>query len=1336
MIKHICSLFLILALSVSLYASEYNFYNINSDLGLSQNNVKSIYQDSKGFLWFGTKNKLNRYDGISVKIFDCYDHQLQKGNNNIGVIFEGSDGKLWLGTDKGVYIFDPVYEKFSFLNLASSEGVVINDWISSIERDANQNIWIVAPNQGVFRYEEAKKKISMYTVVDKLQPSISNPQCAVLDKNNNVWIGTNGSGLYKYNREQDSFVQYIGNKDTSISLNISLKGKNIYSIESYQNSLFVAIHEEKLLSFDIEKEIFTELIHQEPTPNFKIIRHLSVLNKNELWVGTQFGIYIISLETSQVRHITEDLFEKTSLSDNLIETIFQDKEGNIWIGTGSSGIDYLPKSGIDFHIYSPSFRPGSLLSKRVRDLVEDNNNNIWVGTEDVGAFKLNPNTSEFVKIPNLQYNRILSLMKNQDEVWIGYFKNGLDIISTSNNSLQKPAYHSPMSMGLNEESVYALCKDRKGNVWLGNAWGVFLAQSGSMKFERQTQFGLCYTYDIIEDQDGYIWIATMGKGVFKYDPQADDTVHFVTGEKENTLSSNSVSSITEDHIGQIWFSTDRGGICVYNKDSKDFKRYSKKEGLPDDVAYKIVEDKLDNLWFGTNKGLVKLNPKDESLSVFTTDNGLPSNQFNYKSGLMTQKGDLFFGTSNGLIRFNPHNIVVNTYVPPVYITKLSIFNDEVHVNDGSILEQSLIHTDRLELPYNKTNITLGFVSLSYTSPRSNKFSYKMENVDTDWITASQTQTASYSNLAPGKYIFKVRGSNNDGLWNQGETQLEIIVTPPWWKSTLASILYILIAILLIYLIVRFSANKYATKIKQKQELYRIKKEKELYEDKVNFFTNVAHEVRTPLTLIHAPLESLLDMNIDNKLVREYLDIIDHNTQNLLSLVNQLLDFNKVTNNKVYVNWQKVDIIDLVNQVVFLFKGQTEKINKSIKVHTPEDMDSLLANVDIKEFTKIINNLISNALKYSDQLVELYIDKNDDVFRIHVKNDGKLIPKEYQEKIFEPFFRIKDSNRDIIGSGIGLSLAMSLTNAHKGTLQYTTSDHANNFILTIPLENDHDAIEQPKIEDSDNQLDEDDGKIDSNVEKIRLLLVDDNKEIIEFLEKRLRATYSVLTAFDGQEALEILFREKVDIVISDIMMPQMDGFELCSKIKNEEQLSHIIVLLLTAKSDLASKIKGLEIGADAYLEKPFSVKYLTTLINAQIANKIRDSHTFIKKPIAYSKQINMNKADEDFIDKLNDIVQENISSSDFNVTLLAEALNVSRSGLHRKTTEALNLSPIEYIRLCRLQKAAELISELKYRINEIAYMVGINTPSYFIKIFQAHYGMTPKEYEEHIKDNIP
>lgn len=1329
MLKYLLAILLSSFIFPYCYASDIHFKNINSDAGLSQNNVKSIYQDSYGFLWFGTRNKLNRYDGNAIKIFDCYDKEKEKGDNNIGVIFEDSDRKLWLGTDKGVYIFDPVYETFSFFDTTSQNGIIINDWISSIQKDAQNNIWIIVPNQGVFKYEDRTKILHMYSVVKTLLPSVSNPQCMAIGDDGQVWIGTNGSGIYKYDKDKNTFKQYIRNNGSGISL----ENKNIYSMAYYKGELFIGIHEENLLKFDIRTQQFVNPLYT--GPNNKIIRKVSIINDNELWVSTQSGIYIINLKNHQEKHVEGDFLDATSLSDNLIETIYQDREGNIWIGTRSGGVNYLPKTGIKFNNYFPGMGRNPLSSRKVRSLVEDENKNIWVGTEDAGVFLLPADRSQFQKMNNLHYTMVLSLMKNKDDMWVGYFKNGLDVLSLKNRS-QKPSYYSSDDMGLNEESVYALCKDRKGNIWLGNAWGVFLARSGSMKFERQTQFGMFFTQDIAEDRDGNIWLTTMGRGVFRYDPETKTTTHFTTGHKENTLSSNSISSITVDHRGRIWFSTDRGGVCVYNKSTNEFKRYSIKNGLPDDVAYKIVEDRQHNLWFGTNNGLVKLNPENDSIMVFTKDNGLPSNQFNYNSGLITSDNEIFFGSSNGLVSFNPHDLKRNNYISPVYINSLFIFNDEVKKDSPDpLLHKSMIHTKQLTLPYNKTNITLGFVSLCYSSPKSNQFVYMMEGVDEGWIRASATQTASYSNLAPGKYRFKVKGSNSDGLWNPEETYLDILVTPPWWRSTVAYIIYTILLLVILFVIIKTYTKKYKERMKQEQEMYRMKQEKDLYEDKVNFFTNIAHEIRTPLTLIHMPLESLLEYHIEDKTAKEYLNIIEHNTENLLLLVNQLFDFKKIGGNKPHLHWQKVDIIDLVNQIIFLFKAQVDITNKEINLHT-NNHQKLEAIVDRKELFKIINNLVSNAVKYSSSQIDIYIDKDTTNFSILVKNDGNLISEIYQDKIFNPFFRVKEGNDNILGSGIGLSLAQSLTEMHSGTLKYSTTDNFNNFTLTIPLYHEYSEDDQ-EAEESPSDLDVTLSKNDTDKDgaRITILLVEDNPEILGFLKNRLKDEYNVLVAADGVEALEVLSSQKVDVTITDIMMPRMDGFALCQHIKNDENLSHTIVLLLTAKSDLNSKIKGLELGADAYIEKPFSVKYLSTLINSLIANRIRDTNIFMKKPIAFSKQLSMNKVDEEFVNKLNNIIQKNLSDPEFNVIMLAENLNISRSGLHRKITEILSTSPVEYIRLCRLQKAADLISEGSYRINEIAYMIGINTPSYFIKIFQAHYGMTPKEYEEHIRDNL-
>ncbi len=1320
---------ILLLLQVCFEVCSFNFYftNINSDMGLSQNNVKSIFQDSYGFIWFGTKNRLNRYDGNSIKVFDCYDGKKKIGNNNIGVVFESADRKLWLGTDKGIYIFDPVYENFTFFDTRNQTGEIIEEWISDIRKDSLGNIWVVAPNQGVFKFNEADKTLISYTVVDSLLPSVSNPQCITIDEEGRVWIGSNGSGIFEYDVETDRFISYVEDDQSQLSL----RGKNIYAITHYKEEIFIGIHEEKLLVFHKKSNRFYEF--PVPDANYKIIRDLVIINNNELWVGTQFGLYVFNLDTYKVNHAQEDFADPYSLSDNLVETIFQDKEGNIRIGTGSSGVDNLSNHSIDIKKYLPTLGSKSIKSTRIGRIIEDNNGDLWIGTADAGVFKLDKNKGEFSVVPDLHYNKILSLLLNEKEVWIGYFKNGLDVVPMDLKGRQ-PHYYSPAYMGLNEESVYALCKDKSNNIWLGNAWGVYLSSGPSKKFERQTQFGWCYTYDIMEDSEGDIWLATMGSGVFRYIPATGEVTHFVEGIKENTLSSNSVSSITEDHRGQIWFSTDRGGVCVFNKEYNEFRRYSIEQGLPDNVAYKIVEDKYHRLWFGTNKGLVKLDPQSGSVMVFTKDNGLPSNQFNYNSGYMTSDGEIFFGTSNGLISFDPYNIKPNSYIPPVYINKLCMFNEEIRMNAAdSILHKSPVHSKQIILPYNRTNITLSFVALSYSSPQSNQYMYKMENIDADWIHASESQSASYSNLSPGKYRFKVRGSNSDGVWNPEEIYMDIIVTPPWWRTTGAYLIYIVGLIIVTYCIIRISTRKYVRRQKEKQKIYKMEREKDLYEDKVNFFTNIAHEIRTPLTLISGPLESLLEKEVQDESDREYLQIMEYNTRNLLMLVNQLLDFRKVDDNNIRLHFRKVEFLDVLNQIIYLFKVQINKAGKEVLLHAPEEPVYLMA--DKKELSKIINNLISNAIKYSQRRIEIFLTKDGSYAEIRVKNDGELIPEKDREKIFDPFFQVKKGDPSG-GFGIGLSLARSLTRRHAGSLTYHTGEDCNNFVLRLPLYEE--AVMEPEgvnfaEPESYSPYRGDDLLYDSR--KITILLVEDNLEIVTFLTEKLNERYNIFTAADGLEALEILSENKIDIVISDVIMPLMDGFELCKNIKGNDRFSHIIVLLLTAKSDLESKIKGLELGADAYVEKPFSVKYLLTLLNALVINKIRDNDIFIKKPVAFRKQLNMTGPDEEFINKVNNIVRENMDNSDFNVVRLAECLHMSRSGLHRKMTDILDTGPLEYIRLCRMQKAAELIGKSKYRVNEISYMVGINTPSYFIKLFQSHYGMTPKEFEEHTKDNV-
>lgn len=1317
--------FLMMVISCAVYPGslDYYFTRINGENGLSQNNVKSIFQDSWGFMWFGTRNKLNRYDGISIKVFDVVDRRSKKTNNNIGALMEDAEKQLWIGTDKGIFIFDPMTEEFRFFDLKTKEGIQINDWVSEIRMDFDRNVWIVIPNQGLFLYHAAEKQLEYFTLGSNKLPDQGNPECMCIEQNGSVWIGTNGAGVYLYNKQHKKFIQYLGNGDSN------LKGQNIYTMCDYGDELVVGVHEGKLLKLHKRKNTISEFRAQEV--NYKIIRCVVPIG-DKLWIGTQYGLFIIDEKENTVRHLYEILANPHSLSDNVVEKIYEDKEGGIWVGTNFGGLSYLPNQGMNFDKYTPTLERGTISSKRISALKEDDMGRIWVGTEDGGLNLLDPATGMFSqpeKNPGKpSYNqKILSLFLQPGKVWVGYFKYGIDIIR--NPGFAKKHY-SGEEMGLDEASPYALCEDRYGKIWLGNGWGVFVCDDNSMNFRRMTEFGLVYVYDIIEDSDGNIWVATMGSGVFRYDLMTKEIKHYVyKTDDPNSLGSNSVSSISETSNGAIWFSTDRGGISRYNKNTDDFTSFSIAQGLPDDVAYKILEDKNKNLWFGTNKGLVCLNPETRKVRVFTQNDGLLGNQFNYKSALSARSGKLYFGSYDGLIAFDPQQFRENNYVPPVYISRMTIFNKEPVIGkDESPLQKSILHTKTLTLRHDQSNVSFDFVALSFTAPLSNRYAYIMENLDKEWTYTSDNHSVSYSRLPPGHYVFKVRGANNDGLWNKQETTLMIEVLPPWWLSKVAQVIYIALILLSLYLYLQWNNKRHEKKNLQKQKLFEAEKDKELYSSKVEFFTHIAHEIRTPLTLINGPLESIKDMNIEDPELNKNISIMEENTNQLMALINQLLDFRKIDNNKFVVNLKLQNINEIVKGVCSRFELAVSQKNKSVELLLPERVYEI--PVDKDGLLKILDNLMVNAVKYSNKKITISLDKQEQYLMIRVCNDGDMIPNAESEKIFDPFYQLDRTRNMASSTGIGLSLSRSIAQLHNGKLYLDTGvSDVNCFVLELPFTQEKRmwiSDDNVNVETGDAQL-EFAGQYEEKTNAPALLLIEDNVEMLSFITAKLRANFTVERAANGIAALEVLASKNIDIIVSDIMMPEMDGYELCSKVKNDIEFSHIPVILLTAKNDLDSRIEGLSAGADAYIEKPFSYSHLLAQINTLLNNRKRERDAFMQKPFLPVQQTGLSKADEEFLEKLVEVITENITDSGFGVEKLSELVYMSRSSLHRKITALTDLTPTDFIRVIRLKKAAEMIQEGRYRVGEVCYLVGINSPSYFIKLFQKQFGMTPKEF---------
>ncbi|NDV80408.1 two-component regulator propeller domain-containing protein [Bacteroides sp. 51] len=1302
--------------------SSYSFIHINSENGLSQSNVKSIVQDGYGFMWFGTKNGLNRYDGASMITLNCYDPVAKRGNNNISALFVDSRQNLWTGTDEGVYVYNIMQDTFTFIDYETENGNMMHNWVSSITEDKKGNIWIILPQQGVFRIYN--NQLFFY----QIRSTTETPTCVHVRENGDVWVGTWEAGLFKYNAGTGSFEQYKTDRNGK-----SIAELYINTLSDDGEWLIMGIQDGYIMKYNPQTNSLVNL-------EYANLRHTYVRNalyaRGEIWAGTHDGLYIIDEKDKSVKHLKDDIANPAGISDNIIYTSYLDKSGGVWLGTMFEGINYLPNRELTFERYAPGYSLNSLSSKRVSELAETGDGTIWIGTEDGGLNKLNPQTDVITRIAppkgmSQSHTPILSLVAHKDKLYCGLFKQGLNVFN-QNGSVTHYPY---LDMQINEGSTFAFCIDKDENKWLGTGSGLFKADKNSFNFSRMDQTGHDWIYDIFEDNSGTLWMATMGNGVWKHNPATGSFEKYLhEPDKENTLGSNSVSSTMQDSRGNIWVSTDRGGICRYNPDENNFTNFSIKEGLPDDVAYKILEDNHHYLWFGTNKGLVKFHPDTHEIVVYTTKDGLPGNQFLYKAALKASDGKLYFGGVNGLIAFDPLTSGKSEkHSTPIYISKLSIYNNEVTVHTpDSPLKRNIIGTKDIVLPYDQSNISLEVSLFNYSSTKSNIYYYRLEPTDKEWVKSSDNQNISYANLPPGNYTLHIQ-SDPEETDESAKCSLTITILPPWWLSTWAYLAYTILLIGLVLFIFLWYKRRKEKQMEERQTLFEVQKEKELYESKVEFFTEIAHEIRTPLTLINGPLESIRTIEIEDPRLNKNLGVIAQNTKRLLNLASQLLDFQRIDSKKLKLNFEKTEIVELIREITERFEPTIQLNQKRLFIDIPERKVTVL--IDKEAVTKIISNLLTNALKYSNQNIHLKLNLTATSFSVRVTSDGKKIPAEFSELIFDPFYRMERTAQETQGIGIGLSLSRSLALLHHGKLYLDIQDERNAFELVIPISKEEMQEESNTATTSDDDERFTEELMDTTESgKYSILFVEDNADMVDFMTDRLEEDFQVQTARNGEEALEIARSTYIDLIISDIMMPVMDGWELCRIMKSDIDLCHIPIIFLTAKNDLQSKINGLKLGAEAFVEKPFSYDHLRVQILSLLDNRQKEREAFTKKPFFPVRNMQLNKADEEFMNQVIEVIEENITYENFNVERLAEILCMSRSGMLRKIKMLFNLSPVDFIRVVRLKKAAELIQTGKYRLSEICYMVGVSSPSYFSKLFHKQFGMSPKDFEKQSQQN--
>lgn len=1306
-------------------ARRHYFKSLDIQNGLSQNTVNAILQDNQGFMWLATKDGLNRYDGLNFRTFKKENSAL--GNNFITALYEDIDHNIWVGTDAGVYIYHPCTESFEHFHLVSDKGTFIERAVTSIGSDDEGSIWISSDFQGLFHYDLKRKELKNYLCREAGKEGLANVTQFWFDVDGTCWFSLYGDNLYTSDDHFETLVPFCTNdgeqpyNDDIVNRIVAGPGDCLYvgSAKGGLKEVDRKTHEVRDILLNDE--------HGEPV----YVRGIASYSEEELWVGAESGLFIYNRTTGHTDHLTSVTGDDYSLSDNAIYALYKDQEEGMWIGSYFGGVNYCPKQYTYFEkYYSKGDSDG--MGRRVREFCEGPDGTIWIGTEDKGLFNLNPATGKLTPFAHpLIYHNVHGLCLDGNDLWVGTFSAGLNRIDLKTKSVK--AYRkNGGEHALGSNDIFAIYRTTAGDLWIGTTFGLYYYNREADNFTHEPELGGKFVYDIFESSDNKMWLATYADGVYCYDPVKKQWNHYVYEEDNpHSLPYDKVLSIFEDSRKRIWFTTQGRGFCRFNPERSTFIRYDASDGFPSNVVHQIVEDDDRLLWLTTNKGLVRFNPDTNEKKVYTTANGLLSDQFNYRSGYKDRSGKIYLGCINGFVSFQPSTFVDNMFVPPVVITDFLLFNKTVKVNEkDSPLKESISFADRIELRADQNSFTFRIAALSYQSPQMNKLIYKLEGFDKEWYTV-QTPVINYSNLPYGTYTFMVKGSNSDGWWNDKPTLLQIRISPPFYLSVWAYIIYALLIIALIVGTFLYYRFRNIRKHRREMEKFEQEKERELYTAKIDFFTNVAHEIRTPLTLIKSPLENVLREKELQEDVREDLLIMDQNANRLLDLTNQLLDFRKTESEGFKLSFVECNVSELVRKIYTRFTPLARQKRLAFSLELPET--EITAAVDKEGLTKIISNLFTNAIKYSDTYILVrMMPEGDASFCIRVSNDGKIVPLEMRDNIFKAFVQYKDGRKSTVaGTGIGLALARSLAELHHGTLCMDESMECNCFVLSLPVSCGEALSFMAKTEETVTPSSQDapeDGRDDKTDDmtgnKLTLLVVEDDADMRTFITRQLSPIYQILTAGNGQEALDDNY---VNLIISDVMTPLIDGLELCDRLKSDLAYSHIPIILLTAKTNLQAKIAGLQSGADAYIEKPFSVEYLKVSISSLLKNRDKLRVAFAHSPFVSTGSVAMTKADEAFLKTLNEVVSSNLQDSDFNLDDMASLLNMSRSSLNRKIKGILDMTPNDYIRLERLKKAAQLLREGECKVNEVCYMVGFNTPSYFTKCFQKQFGALPKDF---------
>jgi signal transduction histidine kinase/ligand-binding sensor domain-containing protein/DNA-binding response OmpR family regulator len=1337
---------------------NYNFSNIDINKGLSHNQVNAILKDQTGFIWIGTLAGLNRYDGYNFKIFKHgINDTTSLSDDYIVNISEGPHQSLWISTRNGFNIYNPVTEKFSrnILPFLQKYKVPHQEELLEIKKGSQGDFWFRF-RSGVYRYnEDNRNTLPLASTIVKNVTSKEKRVAAIAPFQNKLWIIYDEGSLELYHNgkltvKQKPFTEFFRNGAEFCAAFADRKGDlYIYSITNYKGVFHYQQSTEEVVHLHTASK---------PKLNTNLIRGVTEDHAGVIWIATDHGgVNLYHPKNQTVNYLVHKEYDNRSIVQNSIISIYKDESGFIWLGTFKKGVSYYHPDLISFPLYTNQpFNSSSLPYDDVNTFAEDEHGNIWIGTNGGGLIYFDRKKKKFTSYKHdpsnknsLSNNVVVSTMIDHDKkLWIGTFYGGLDCFDGENFTHYRAG---PNESSISDDRIYSMLEDRDKNIWIGTLNGGlnkldrerktfkwYKAESGLINFD--------YVSSILEKRNGDLWIGTSG-GIDVLRKKADGSVSNIfsaSGNDKFGLSNFNINCLLEDKNGHVWVGT-REGLNVYDPKVKRFLTYRVENGLPDNNIQTLKLDLKGNIWLSTSKGLCKITlhgsqPENYRPLFYSYDefDGLQGREFNINSAFLTSKGELIFGGANGFNLFHPDAIVQQKDKFPLVFTDLQVFNKSLAVGeelDGHVvLPQSLTHLNEIVLKHNENVFSITFSALNFFNPDKVKYTYKLEGFDKEWVTAeSSIRKAAYTNLDAGEYLLKVRASDHPGVFNGIEKSIRIVVLPPFWETPLAYILYALVLIGILMLIRQRGINKLKTEFAIEQERKEAQRIHELDRMKIRFFTNVSHEFRTPLSLIFAPVEKFLKTAVNEEEKQQY-ELIRRNARRLLNLVNQLMDFRKMEVQELKLHLSEGDIVAFIREVSLSFTDLADKKNISFTFET--EIESLITCYDANKLERILFNLLSNAFKftYHNGFVSVHLNlkengkKKEDVLEIKVMDTGIGIPLENQPYIFDNFFQ-HEVPADIMnqGSGIGLSITKEFVKLHGGEISVESElENGTCFTILFPVkiissEKGHTQPSPPVIQTQKEQV-----NFPSHQKPV-ILLVEDNDDFRFYLRENLHAHFRITEATNGNEGWQKVLSMHPHLVVSDISMPQMNGIELCKKIKNDERTRHIPVVLLTALTGEEQQLKGLEIRANDYMTKPFNFEILLS----KIRNLLQEQQTYIK---TYKKQveampskIEVKSLNEKLIQRALYLVEKNIKNTNFSVEELSREMNMSRVALYKKILLLTGQSPVAFIRTIRLKRSVQLMESTGLSIAEIAYEVGFNNPKYFARSFKQEYGCLPSEW---------